>query len=68
MNNLAGREQIEDLHLLPVPDPEDIAPLSLFLLSDEAKSITGSIHQADSGYLAFKSHSIDAMDVIRSSS
>jgi NAD(P)-dependent dehydrogenase (short-subunit alcohol dehydrogenase family) len=65
MTNPDSRAQIESLHLLPVPDPEDVAPLAMFLLSDEARSITGSIHQVDAGYLAFKSQSIDIMEVVR---
>jgi NAD(P)-dependent dehydrogenase (short-subunit alcohol dehydrogenase family) len=65
MNDPDARAQIESLHLLPVPDPEEVAPLAMFLLSDEARSITGSVHQVDAGYLAFKSHSIDIMEVVR---
>ena len=54
MSSDAGRKQIQSLHLLPLPEPEDVVPLALFLASDEARSITGSIHQADAGYAAFK--------------
>ncbi|MAE60996.1 MAG: short-chain dehydrogenase [Planctomycetaceae bacterium] len=64
MRDAAGRKQIQSLHLLPLPDPEDIVPLALFLASDEARSITGSIHQADAGYTAFKSSDVDIMAVI----
>ena len=36
MSDPDSRAQIESLHLLPVPDPEQVAPLAMFLLSDEA--------------------------------
>ena len=61
MNNADSRKQIESLHLLPIPDPEAVVPLAVFLASHEARSITGSIHQVDAGYTAFKSSQVDAM-------
>lgn len=64
LNEPDTHREIENLHLLPVPDPEDVVPLALFLASDEAKCITGSIHQVDAGYTAFKSQQIDVMDVM----
>lgn len=64
MDDPTLRSQIESLHLLPVPPPEDIAPLAVFLVSEEARCITGSIHQVDAGYTAFKSNNIDVMKVI----
>jgi NAD(P)-dependent dehydrogenase (short-subunit alcohol dehydrogenase family) len=64
MNDPVLRRQIESLHLLPVPPPEDVAPLAVFLASDEARCITGSIHQVDAGYTAFKSNNVDVMKVM----
>jgi NAD(P)-dependent dehydrogenase (short-subunit alcohol dehydrogenase family) len=59
MDDPQRRAEIQALHLLPVPPPEDVAPLALFLASDEARSITGSIHQIDAGYTAFKCAHVD---------
>jgi len=64
MNHAATRQEIESLHLLPVPEPEDVVPLALFLASDDAKSITGSIHQVNAGFTAFKSQNVDVMEVM----
>lgn len=58
------RKGIESLHLLPVPKPEDIVPLALFLVSDESRFLTGGIYQADAGYLAFKCSHVDVMNVV----
>ena len=44
------------MHLMGILEPEDIAAFAVFLASDEAWRITGGIHTADSGYMAFKSH------------
>lgn len=55
MDDPAQREQIERMHLMGILDPEDIAAFAVFLASDEARRITGGIHTADSGYMAFKS-------------
>ncbi len=68
MNDPALRQQIESLHLLPVPSPDEIAPMAIFLASDEARCITGSIHQVDAGYTAFKSSNVDVMKVMNSNS
>lgn len=54
MSNPAKREKIEKLHLMGVMSPEDIGHLAVYLASDEARRITGSIIAADSGYTAFK--------------
>jgi NAD(P)-dependent dehydrogenase (short-subunit alcohol dehydrogenase family) len=64
MDQAETRREIERLHLLPVPEPEDIVPLALFLASDQARSITGSVHQVDAGYTAFKTQDIDVMEVM----
>jgi len=49
-----ARRAIEQLHLLPLPTPEDIAPFALFLASDEARCVTGGVFPVDAGYSAFK--------------
>jgi NAD(P)-dependent dehydrogenase (short-subunit alcohol dehydrogenase family) len=64
MENPSLRQQIESLHLLPVPRPEEVVPMALFLASDEASAITGSVHQVDAGYLAFKSHAVDVQNAM----
>ena len=64
MDDPAERRKIESLHLMGIMDPEDIAAFAVFLASDEAKRITGGIHTADSGYMAFKSH-VDLNTVFR---
>ena len=55
MDNPAEREKIERMHLMGIMEPEDIAAFAVYLGSDEARRITGGIHTADSGYMAFKS-------------
>jgi NAD(P)-dependent dehydrogenase (short-subunit alcohol dehydrogenase family) len=52
----AERRKIEELHLMGIMDPADIAGFAVFLASDAARRITGGIHTADSGYTAFKAH------------
>jgi NAD(P)-dependent dehydrogenase (short-subunit alcohol dehydrogenase family) len=64
MDDPVSRRQIESLHLLPVPSPDEVAPMAVFLASDAARCITGSIHQVDSGYTAFKSGAVDVMKVM----
>jgi NAD(P)-dependent dehydrogenase (short-subunit alcohol dehydrogenase family) len=68
MNDPPSRAEIQALHLLPVPPPEDVVPLALFLASDEARSITGSIHQVDAGYTAFKCAHVDVKQTMTHSS
>jgi NAD(P)-dependent dehydrogenase (short-subunit alcohol dehydrogenase family) len=65
LDDPASRRQIESLHLLPIPGPEEIAPLAVFLASDEACCITGSIHQVDAGYMAYKSNQVAVMEIAR---
>ena len=60
-----SRRAIESLHLLPIPEPEDIAPFAVFLASDESRSVTGGIFPVDSGYMAFKAK-VDTMGAMQS--
>jgi enoyl-[acyl-carrier-protein] reductase (NADH) len=55
---------LEPLHLLPVATPEQIAPLAVYLASDESAVVTGGIFPIDSGYMAFKAR-IDVMGAMR---
>ena len=54
MNDPKVRKELEDLHLMGILQPEDIAEFALFLASDKSRRITGAIHAVDSGYTAFK--------------
>ncbi len=54
MNDPKIRKELEDLHLMGILKPEDIAEFALFLASDKSRMITGAIHAVDSGYTAFK--------------
>jgi NAD(P)-dependent dehydrogenase (short-subunit alcohol dehydrogenase family) len=59
-----AEEMIAQLHLLPIATPEQIVPLVVFLTSDEAAIVTGSVFAIDSGYTAFKAK-LDVMGMIR---
>ena len=48
------RKQLEDLHLMGISKPNDIAEFALFLASDKSRSMTGGVHVVDSGYTSFK--------------
>jgi NAD(P)-dependent dehydrogenase (short-subunit alcohol dehydrogenase family) len=54
MSDTVERKKIEDLHLMGILQPEDIADFATFLASDKAKRITGGVFPVDSGYTAFK--------------
>jgi len=54
MGDPVERRKIEDLHLMGILQPEEIADFAVFLASDRAKRMTGGIHVVDSGYTAFK--------------
>jgi NAD(P)-dependent dehydrogenase (short-subunit alcohol dehydrogenase family) len=54
MSNPVERKKIEDLHLMGILEPEDIADFAAFLASDKAKRVTGGVFPVDSGYTAFK--------------
>lgn len=54
MSNPVERRKIEDLHLMGILQPPEIADFAVFLASDKAQRMTGGIHVVDSGYTAFK--------------
>jgi NAD(P)-dependent dehydrogenase (short-subunit alcohol dehydrogenase family) len=54
LGNPVERKKIEDLHLMGILQPEDIADFAAFLASDRAKRVTGGIFPVDAGYTAFK--------------
>jgi NAD(P)-dependent dehydrogenase (short-subunit alcohol dehydrogenase family) len=60
----ASRSMIEQLHLLEIPTPEEVAPLVVFLASDESRRMTGTVIPLDSGYMAFKA-SLDVMGAMQ---
>ncbi|KAA2267013.1 SDR family oxidoreductase [Solihabitans fulvus] len=62
--NSESRALIDRLHLLPIPTPEQIAPLAVYLAADESDAVTGSTFPVDSGYLAFKAN-LDVMGAMR---
>jgi NAD(P)-dependent dehydrogenase (short-subunit alcohol dehydrogenase family) len=64
LENDESRAAVEALHLLPIPSPEEIAPLIVYLASDESKSMTGTVLPIDSGYMAFKAN-LDVVGAMR---
>jgi NAD(P)-dependent dehydrogenase (short-subunit alcohol dehydrogenase family) len=60
-----ARESMSSLHLLPVAEPEQIAPFVVYLASDESAVVTGGIFPIDSGYMAFKAN-VDIMGLVGS--
>jgi NAD(P)-dependent dehydrogenase (short-subunit alcohol dehydrogenase family) len=60
----ASRTTIEQLHLLEIPTPEEIAPLVVFLASEDSKRMTGTVIPLDSGYMAFKAR-LDVMGAMQ---
>jgi NAD(P)-dependent dehydrogenase (short-subunit alcohol dehydrogenase family) len=65
LDDPGAKAAIQNLHLLPIPTPEEIAPFAVFLASDESSPVTGGIFPVDAGYMAFKAHS-DTMSVMQS--
>ena len=65
LDNAAARETIERLHILPIPTPEQIAPLVVYLASDESAAVTGVVIPIDAGYTAFKAQ-VDVMGTMQS--
>jgi NAD(P)-dependent dehydrogenase (short-subunit alcohol dehydrogenase family) len=51
---------IQNLHILPVPTPEQIAPFVVYLAGDESAAVTGTVFPVDAGYMAFKAQ-VDVM-------
>jgi NAD(P)-dependent dehydrogenase (short-subunit alcohol dehydrogenase family) len=64
LENDASRAAVEALHLLPVPTPEQVAPLVVYLASDESEAMTGAVLPIDSGYMAFKAN-LDIVGAMR---
>jgi NAD(P)-dependent dehydrogenase (short-subunit alcohol dehydrogenase family) len=60
----SSRTAVEALHLLEVPTPEQIAPLAVYLASDESSAMTGAVIPIDSGYMAFKAN-LDIVGAMR---
>jgi NAD(P)-dependent dehydrogenase (short-subunit alcohol dehydrogenase family) len=56
MDNPDERRKVEQLHLMGIMEPQDVAAFALFLASDESRLMTGGVHVVDSGYTAFKSN------------
>jgi NAD(P)-dependent dehydrogenase (short-subunit alcohol dehydrogenase family) len=54
LGNPTERRKLEDLHLMGILQPEEIADFAVYLAGDKAKRMTGGIHVVDSGYTAFK--------------
>jgi NAD(P)-dependent dehydrogenase (short-subunit alcohol dehydrogenase family) len=64
LENEASRAAVDALHLLPVPTPEQLAPLVVYLASDESGAMTGAVLPIDSGYMAFKAN-LDIVGAMR---
>lgn len=64
LDDANARSTIESLHILPIPTPEQIAPLVVYLASDESAAVTGVVFPVDAGYMAFKAN-IDVMGTMQ---
>jgi NAD(P)-dependent dehydrogenase (short-subunit alcohol dehydrogenase family) len=62
-----ARRTIQQLHVLPVPSPEQVAPFVVYLASDESAAVTGTVFPLDAGYTAFKAQ-LDVMGTIQAGS
>ncbi len=60
----SSRAAVEALHLLPIPTPEQIAPLVVHLACDDSRAMTGAVIPIDSGYMAFKAN-LDIVGAMR---
>jgi NAD(P)-dependent dehydrogenase (short-subunit alcohol dehydrogenase family) len=47
----AALDKMANSHLLGLIEPEDIAPMALFLASDESRKVTGHVYPVDSGVI-----------------
>jgi len=54
MSDPVERKKIDDMHLMGILQPEEIADFAVYLASDKARRMTGGIHVVDAGYTAFK--------------
>jgi NAD(P)-dependent dehydrogenase (short-subunit alcohol dehydrogenase family) len=63
----AAAKTIQQLHVLPVPSPEQVAPFVVYLASDESAAVTGTVFPVDAGYTAFKAQ-LDVMGTIQAGS
>ena len=50
-NDKVVKKMLSGLPLPRIGNPDDIAPLALYLASDASAYTTGSVHMADGGYL-----------------
>jgi NAD(P)-dependent dehydrogenase (short-subunit alcohol dehydrogenase family) len=64
LDDPGSRAAIQSLHLLPIPESEDIAPFAVFLASDESRTVTGGVFPVDAGYMAFKAN-VDVMGAMQ---
>lgn len=64
LEDAQAKATIQKLHILPVPTPEQIAPLVVYLASDESAAVTGGVFPIDAGYMAFKAQ-IDVMGTMQ---
>jgi NAD(P)-dependent dehydrogenase (short-subunit alcohol dehydrogenase family) len=64
LDDADARRTIESLHILPIPTPEQIAPLVVYLASDESLAVTGAVIPIDAGYTAFKAQ-VDVMGAVQ---
>jgi NAD(P)-dependent dehydrogenase (short-subunit alcohol dehydrogenase family) len=65
LSNPDALAAIQQLHVLPVPTPEQIAPLVVYLASDESAAMTGTVIPIDAGYMAFKAN-LDVVGTMQS--
>ncbi len=64
LDNPKARAIMRSLHLLPIANPEQIAPFVVYLASEESAIVTGGIFPIDAGYMACKAD-VDVMAITR---